>query len=378
MTTRKDIKIAVVHTLFRPFIPSDAMNWIRWYRISEALANRGYQVDLICNGYFPRKDFFPNEKNQNFRIRNVFFVRWKNYDVIKTLFHKGIRDLKRFHGTSHPFIITKLGASVFSRDQEGIYFYGKVRERLLEEQNWAFKYSRYITTLTDANERCLRRLYPDFCNYLRVPTGVDTLIPPPRRNPYLHEKLKICIYAGNLYTKKDQPEINLRWQLKLNKIGELLLKKGVRLYFIGTGDTRRLNPKCVFNIGPIPSRDVWDYQYFADVGLALSHGPICDNESSKIYYYLRGGLPTVAEDSLPNSHLVYDVKLGAVAPYDNVYILCEAAAHWAHCDHLDKKNAMQWMVEHHSWDKRAEVYDTIFKRDFNLKDDAGYFDQSRS
>jgi len=362
---RSEIKIAVLGNLRAPSSAPITMGWIRWLRIGEALAKLGYQVDLITDDIYFRSCKHIEWHSENFRTISAHSIDWANYDVIKILFYSGFESFKNAGGLPHPFIITKLGAVVAAQDQEGIYFFGKERERRLQIQNELMSESKYVVTLTDANEDCLRALYPNFKNYLRVPTGVDNDIPSKGISPYQKGNHKICIYAGNIYDGTSQPELNRAWQNKLNNIGEGLEKRNIKLYFIGIGDTSMLNDNVIC-VPPVDNQRFWDYQYYADVGLALSDGPVCDNEASKIYYYLRGGLPVVAEDSLPNSNLIDETGYGEKVPFDDVEALCEAVARWAKKGKGEQERVMKWMAENHSWDKRVEVYDQVIRREFNI------------
>jgi hypothetical protein len=91
----------------------------------------------------------------------------------------------------------------------------------------------------------------------------------------------------------------------------------------------------------------------------LAHGPVQDNESSKIYYYLRTGLPVVCERSVPNAGLVTETGLGAVVPYGDDAAIADAASA-AHADAATADEVAAYMVRDHSWDKRAASYDALF------------------
>ena len=105
---KNSIKIATVYRSdFYHHFCLDKMSEIRWIRISQALANRGYQVDVIMNAAHGLIHTSPN-------LRYVPYskVNWQDYDIIKTLFHKGFESLRSRGGEDHPFIISKLGSVV--------------------------------------------------------------------------------------------------------------------------------------------------------------------------------------------------------------------------------------------------------------------------
>lgn len=71
-----------------------------------------------------------------------------------------------------------------------------------------------------------------------------------------------------------------------------LLAAGIQLYLLGHGDTRGLAPDRVTHLGPVSLDASWNYLHHADVGIVLSAGPFMhNNESTKVYHYLRVGLP---------------------------------------------------------------------------------------
>ena len=67
---------------------------------------------------------------------------------------------------------------------------------------------------------------------------------------------------------------------------------------VGAGD--KLERDAVTHVGVVDVTEYWNWQHHAQVGIVLAQGPVQDNESSKIYYYLRTGMPVICEDSVPN------------------------------------------------------------------------------
>jgi hypothetical protein len=106
-----------------------SMAWIRCFRMSEAFARRGHQVDIIT-------DRLPQPRAVGTRLREVPFrlARWENYDVVKTLFHTGFESLLAHGGGDHPFIVSKLGSVVGRGQTAGVHFFGPTRQRLFDTQ----------------------------------------------------------------------------------------------------------------------------------------------------------------------------------------------------------------------------------------------------
>ena len=79
------IRIATVYTrkCFRKILPC-TVDIVRWLKISGTLADRGYQVDMIVNNGRRNKQI-----TSNLRYVSFATVNWKDYGVIKTIFHEG-------------------------------------------------------------------------------------------------------------------------------------------------------------------------------------------------------------------------------------------------------------------------------------------------
>jgi len=359
--TRSDVRIASVYT--REHVePSQihAMDRLRWLRISEGLADLGFSVDMIV------------EASQNLgsprpTLRSVSPSRvdWSVYHVVKTLYPAGFRTLLETGGKKHPFILGRVGAVVGSTDSTpGVHFFGEERQALWEAHLMIRERARYVTLLTDASRALWQTQHGLHPPVLMVPTGVDREIPPRGRNPFAGSPLRTAVYVGNLY-RPHQRELNLQWQERMNTLGARLLARGIRLYFVGPGRTDRLDERVVTTVGPISHELVWDYQYFADVGIVLAQGAVQNDEASKLYYYLRAGLPVVSEAPVPNNHLITESGLGFIAPYDDDAAMAEmidAAARRS----LDRRGAQAYVLAHHTWEHRARVYERILSAEFGV------------
>ena len=334
------------------------MDIIRWLRISECLADLGYQVDVIADARGP----FLSPR-ANLRVVPGDRFDWSRYHVIKTLFHRGFESLCAAGGAGHPFVISKLGSVVGNEDGiAGVHFFGQERQGLFETQRRIHRQSRFVTVLTNASRRLWEDEFGSAQRLLMVPTGVDRQIPPPRRNPYSAFSERIAVYVGNIYTRT-QPEVNRLWQSRLNDLGRLLRKKGIRLCLVGPGNTSELDEDAVTYLGPVHHDASWDYQHFADVGIVLTQGPVQHNESSKLYYYLRTGLPVVSENPVPNNHVLEEAELGLLTSYGDPHAMADAVEVAVYRD-WPREQAIRYVVENHTWDRRVELYDRLIRSHF--------------
>src|SRR5262245_39562789 len=128
-------RIGIVYNTQRIRIaaPTDAAR-IQLVETAQSLARMGHDVDIATaelSLQFRRGPLVMGE-----RLQRVFLprVRWNDYDVIETNFHQGWETLAQYGGTTHPFIIAKLGSVVGASDMPGVYFYGRDRERMFATQ----------------------------------------------------------------------------------------------------------------------------------------------------------------------------------------------------------------------------------------------------
>ena len=352
------IRIATVYS--KTLLPATNMATIRWLKISEALAELGFHVDMIANtgnGIV--------QKSANLRLVPYGMTRWDEYDVIKTLFDNGFANLMRYGGGDHPFIISKLGSVVGPDDHtEGVYFFGKIREQLFDIQKCIAEKSRYVTVLTAPSRDLWIETFGNKHKLLLVPGAAEWHIPEPRLNPYSCFPEPIALYAGHIYDSS-QPEINLLWKQRLNRLGGLLRKKGIRLCLIGTGNAEGLDEKNVTYLGAVEYDRIWDYHYFANAAIVLGQGRVQHNESSKIYYYLRTGLPVISESSIPNNYLIVDADLGFIANYGDDHQMTEMVE-GAINRKWDREHAMRYILENHTWTRRGRIYGEVIKADLGV------------
>jgi hypothetical protein len=331
------------------------MSGIRFLKMSEALAQQGHEVDMASG----REDVVSLGR----RLRQVplSLMKWSEYDVVKTFFHAGMDELIEAGGGDHPLIISKLGSVVGREMVEGVYFFGEERERLFRTQIEVARRSRVVTLLTNQSVVLWHREHGTGNQVLQVPTGVDAAIPESGENPYLSRGIhdRVALFAGHLYTRLHQPEVNLLWQERLNRLGLAFRRRGIRLVAIGTGEVDNLDPSLVLHCGTISSESIWNWQRFASVGIVLAQGRVQHNESSKIYYYLRSGLPTICEASVPNSWLISETGLGAIVPYNDDQAFCDAAEQLVR-QPPRSATVQEYMVSGHSWQARAALYEPVF------------------
>lgn len=362
--------VTVYEGTCRPFEPSD-MSYVRWLKMSEALAALGHEVDIATRepggvvravggrvaralGVEARRDVV----EMGARLRRVPLerVQWRDYDVVKTLFHIGFETLERHGGADHPRIVSKLGSVVDREDRPGVYFYGARRRALFAVQERIAARSRAVTVLTEPSRARWQGCFGTRGVMLLVPGGVDAELADAGVDPYAVGRPR-CLFAGNVYDPVSQPEAHAVLVAKLNEVGRRLAAHGIRLCFMGPGERGALDRAVVEDLGVVPYARSWPYLQSADVGLVLALGPVPnENESTKIYHYLRAGLPTVCEAGFPNEGLVEQAGLGRVVANGDVAglaaaVVAAAGSAW------DRPRAVDFVLGAHTWRHRAAVYD---------------------
>jgi hypothetical protein len=334
----------------------DNMSYLRWFKLADALTRRGHQVEMAV------PDAAVAWRNP-FGLPQVALSRvdWRTYDAIKTDFHRGFETLEKFGGADHPLIISKLGSVVGPEDRSGIYFYGPIREHLYQVQERLHRKSRVVAVLNDRARQLLAECHGHRDNVLCVPGAADRDWPEPGPDPYPEPraKRKRVLFAGNVYTAENQPEANHVLVSKLNRLGHNLRDRGTVLYMMGPGDLEALDRRYVHYLGSVPHHRTPDYFHHADAGVVVAAGEWHhNNESTKIYHYLRAGLPVVTESGFPNEFLVHESGLGFVAPAGRMDLLADKLVEATHSP-WDRRRAIDYILASHTWDRRAAIYDSV-------------------
>lgn len=350
-------KIALIYGAFSEQFLAAEMSHIRWLKMAEALARLGHSVDMISISRVRPQTVSPG-------VNLIAYEQSKlsSYDVIKALYHSSYEYLSSAQAVGHPGLIARLGSVVGSEDSEGVHFYGKRRQYLFEIQKRIHEQSPYISLLGSEAKQLWIRIHGKRDGFLLVPGGVESRVPKVSEDPFppQDEKLR-CLFAGNVYTAEHYPEANATLLRKLNRLGQVLSRKGITLYMIGHGDVSGLDQAFVKYLGEVEYQKTWNYLYHAQVGISLTPaGAMNNHESTKIYHYLRAGLPVVTEDGFVNAGLVEQAGLGFVAPTGNTEALANAVSAAATRD-WNKDYAVNYILANHTWDKRALVYDDFFR-----------------
>ena len=340
---------------------------IQMSETARALARLGHDVDIATSELSLQLGRRPIVMGDRLRRVALSRVRWNDYDVVETNFHQGWETLARYRGTHHPFIIAKLGSVVGATDMPGIYYYGRSRERLFETQRAIHVGARYVTLLSRPAQELWTESFGPRDGHLIVPGAAPATIPrvgadpfptPPRRG------IRV-LFSGNIY-HDEQAEANLVLVDKLNALGRRMAPDA-QLFFAGPGTVTRLDSRVVQYLGVVPYDRSWQHMFHADVGIVVSAGAFMhNNESTKIYHYLRAGLPTVSEAGFPNDHVVLESGLGFLSPSGDMDQMAARVREAARAT-WDREAAVRYVLANHTWDVRGRIYDDVIRRNASTK-----------
>jgi glycosyltransferase involved in cell wall biosynthesis len=235
------------------------------------------------------------------------------------------------------------------------------RERLLKCQKLIQERASALILNNTENELRWRSLYGEEPPAVLIPNGCPVEIPEPGQNPFDSNEPAI-LFLGSLAAPRmigmmNEAANRLKGLAKFHLVG--LNKSG--LY---GGDDMCSLDKLIVDHGEMPETEVWNYIQHAHIGLALATGPHAfDNDVSKIFNYLRGGLPVLTEDPILTNELVRQTGFGKIFTYGDADDLVAKAQELLDNPLEEKKTAvMRFMVTEHSWEKRVKDY-ALFLQD---------------
>lgn len=342
-----------------PFRARVGMDIIRWTSLSKALSDTGCMVDMITALGQDTWQLSPR-----LRVIPIRKARWERYDCIKSCYQQTIQYIP-----PHKCIIARLarviGPDACSRDNRHL-------DELLCGQEEIGRRARIVLVNDELNRQRWIRFYGTSQSVDLLPTGCPDVVPRMPASPFV-ENRQIAIFMGTIS--------NRRIVVMLNNIGRLLKKRGWQLVVVGTNKTAYYcsrhydidNNACVV-IPSVPLDLSWQYLKHANVGLAIAPGPLAfENETSKLYYYLRVGLPVACEERISNADLVTDVKWGSVFSYGDAQSAADVILSLGRRRFSQQsRNAMiRRLICNHSWSARARTLKTIIDTVLTNLEDSG-------
>lgn len=334
-----------------PLLPRDGMDLIRWHSIAGALATMGHSVSLLGDVHQS------GATRDNIHYAPLSGLATGEYDVIFVQTPSVIPMVPE-----HPFIVCRVGrvASEDAPSRVG----ESLRHQMIGFQQEVAQRCRLVVVTTEENKERWVRFHGNQVACYVLPNGCPELIPAPPPRPLLDEQRSV-VYFGSISCE--------RFVRRLNTVAPLLQSRGMQLFYAGrdadepykSGEDS-LDLQHITTLGCFDHDEIWDYLQSAAVGIAFATGTeLFDSEISKLYAYLRAGLPVVAESGIANQHLVEETGWGAVTEYGNASEMATAVEHWR--DAGRNAAVAAYMASTQSWSQRATELSailTVYAGDF--------------
>ena len=334
-------RIALVYSA-NPTHGMMGMDMIRWARMGRRFKSLGFKAHLVTDR---RRNV---ERLGRVQVKSTRGAEWQDYDALKVCYQASI-DLV----PEHPHLIVRMCRVV---DEEYPRRDAGRRAELMRQQQRISEMAAMVAFNDVENAERWKSIYGRPSQVLIVPTGCPEEIPEPSESPFSPGR-RIALFCGSLTSH--------RFPGVLNRLARRLRSANpdIELHVVGkdslvhyAGESEPIDRSAVHVHDPVDEIEAWQYILHADVGIALAPSPDAfESELSKIYYYLRGGLPVVTESVVPNRDVVREASHGTVACYDD---LDDLAAKTLEALQLPRRDAgvMHHMVERHSWQQRAQIY----------------------
>ena len=329
-----------------PSLQPDGIDTIRLHALTGGLSKRGLAVEIVA----------PVERRSvsaaGVPVHPLEHLGVAGYDVVKTCYHFSIELIGTFDGPVVSRIVRVVDEKAPARDAAW-------RHTLMRCQDVIAARARVVVFDNRENEQRWHAVYGAQAPTMLVPTGCPSVIPRSGASPY-EEGETVVLFLGSLCAPRMVPMLNrlaeaLQGVARIHHVG----RSKLHLYDDGGADGKaeELAPLVVRH-GEMPEARIWDYIGHARIGLALAPGPYSfDNDLAKIYSYLRGGLPVLAEERIVNNDLLRATGSGGVFAYDDID---DAAARarllLERPPGVTRQQVMDYMVREHAWERRVDRY----------------------
>jgi len=331
-----------------PFTPPASIDLIRLRAIAFGLQDLGSEVEIVA----PIRSAALLAQRIPIVPTEALAERGR-YHVVKACYHFSIELLGAYEGPLVCRLVRVVDQKLPLRDELW-------RRRLLDCQAIAAERASAVVLNNRENRTRWHKLYGHRQEVILVPTGCPKGLPVMGLDPY-RSRLPIVLFLGSLAAPRMVRLLNraaglLKGSAEVHLVG----RSKIHLYGAGhealTGD--------VVDHGEYPEEEAWDFVRHARIGLALAAGPNrFDNDVSKIVTYLRGGLPTLAEDRIVTNRLITQTGFGDVFRYGDVDDLVFRVNGLLRQDFaLLRPGVMTLLQENHCWENRALILHRFFSR----------------
>jgi len=330
-----------------PLTRAPGIDLVRLGSVALELAKAGHRVEVVA----PVKARSPWQDGLKVMPLEVMEEEGR-YDLVKTCYHQSILNLGRHRGPVVSRLVRVVDRVHPRRDQ-------RFREELLDCQARIAGRAQAVAFNNRLNAGRWEELYGRSQRIVLTPTGCPASLPVPGPDPYPPGPPPV-LFLGSVSSDHMARMLNR---------AAALLKGSAAIHLVGLNKTglygdreQALHPAITVH-PPRPEAEVWDFIRHARAGLALAaNDQPFDNDVSKIYNYLRGGLPVVLEEPILQAGLVRETGLGGVFGHGRAEemeslvkgLLAEPP------DRDRRTRTMELMARDHSWAARVRVYLDLF------------------
>jgi glycosyltransferase involved in cell wall biosynthesis len=332
-----------------PCCSPTGIDLVRLRAVTQELHSLGLDVEIVAP---VGREFV---LDSGISVRPLSILKVSGYfDLVKTCYHQSIRLVKDFQGPIVSRLVRIVDAQLPERDERN-------RSELLYCQDMIKERASGLVLNNVFNHRRWTRFYGSKQEIAIVPTGCPTTLPDQGDNPYT-ENYYPLLFLGSVAAP--------RILAVLNELASRL-SKTCRIHLIGLNKISLYGNSCdseltelIIDHGEMPEQELWNYIMFARVGLALAPGPhVFENDLSKIYNYLRAGLPVVSEECIVNNDLIGTTGLGRIFEFGNISDLENRIIEVLNTDFEQQRiETKGYMAKEHSWKQRAQVLANLFNR----------------
>lgn len=342
------MRVAVVFHK-NPFVAPTGIDLVRLRAIASGLISKGIETEVIA----PVQHSGMIDGNIPVYGLN-HFAKSGPYDIVKTCYHDSIKLVPAKNKNIVSRIVRVVDSTFPERDS-------LFRTKLLDCQKLISDRAALVIFNNQENRSRWIKFYGGVVQTALVPTGCPLVIPPPVRNPY-HTHKKVLLFLGSIAAGRILHMLNQLAE-HVTDVAEIHLVGLNKACMYGNDFGLELS-SLIVNHGQKPEHEIWDYIYNADAGLAFATGPQpFDNDMSKIYSYLRGGLPTLSEEPILNNELVLGLEYGSVFGYGDLAALISRCRDLLINPPIEKRDhVMGRMAADHSWDRRVDQYIELFNQ----------------
>jgi len=323
---------------------------IRWVEMAVHLRRLGHEVALVTPAASSDRHPYLSANHVDVALPGA----WDEYDVVVALLQYSARHI--------PESVRNV---VFDLHQVVSFTAPLVEDHqamaeLVALQDECVRRAAAISVTAPGHLETLNLLYPDIAGkpVVAIPCGSPSQ-PPDNTYAQVFERPAV-LFAGSFHHEY--------YADVLNALGPVAADLDARLYVLGPGpNAHRLDSSSVTYLGPADYSVSNSLMSCARIGLAFPQYVPTPNpvESTKVWCYLRYGVPTIEHSSIWNADVIEELDFGRVVaeftPDAYADALCDISLGYDR--YVPRRDVVAaYMLRKHGWDVRARAMETLLKQ----------------